>query len=226
MYVLNSLPHGFKFELLTLEQAKENFRVFVSRIPERLRVLEALVRIELPRWTADLSDASLGHLGDWFARHVEERPVTDQEREALRKELGVLKDLAENHRECTLLTLSLGLDIGIYIGECVRMRSPATSWKLCRRSKAPVVSGPGILERLARVNEQNDYYALGAVSLVHGVLRAQRKAAQEGQPVREPTTNAQKFMAAELSIPNQDPNTMLQEFMHRAFDPGYDRRRW
>src|SRR4051812_13084870 len=88
VYTLFTLPHGFRFSQLTRKEARGNFQVFVDRIPERLRLLEGAVRSQLPSWNADFCDDSLPSLGEWYASHVEERRVTNDELALLRRQSG------------------------------------------------------------------------------------------------------------------------------------------
>ncbi len=215
MYTLCSLPYGFRFKTLTIQQARENFEVFVSRITERIVALEELIRTELPAWRADLSEQSLALLGQWFADHVEERIISPQEREELHKRMEPLGALADVHPGLTDVTLSLGVDMGIYLGECVRARCPGAAWKLNRRSKEPVVTGPDLKE---------DYYAVIQASLGHYVIRTRRRAALEGKPAKAPGTLAEQLAAIDLSVPDKNPRTMLRDILIRV--QKYPERNW
>lgn len=219
LFSLPYLPQELDFRVLTTAQARENFEAFVPRIAERLHCLTFLIQLEHPEWRADLSEMSLAVLGEWYARHVEQRGATEKEMNSLRRGLGPLADLAEVSLQFTPMTLSIGVDIGIYIGECIRMRCPASAWKLQRRMKQPVVAGTG----LARGEEYPPIPQ--ARNLAEAVATQKQNTTAKLSPgPTHPSTLAEAHLAALRSIPQKDPRTMLCTLVRRCVDP--EARAW
>lgn len=206
MYTQITLPHGFDFKSQTLEQAKENVWAFIRLIPERVRVLEALVQQELPAWRADLSEESLASLGEWYAHHVEERVLTKGERERLVAKLGSPWEvLVDVEKPFTEQTVSYGLDIGIYVGECIRARCPATVWKRGTNPKntlnRPILAGFETKSELDPLDIGNDAARM--------ISRARRYG--QSSPTKAPETVLEQVSAAIAKIPPKDPKKILGE---------------
>jgi len=209
MYTLFTLPHGFDFENLTRKQATENLRAFVDRIPERMQQLEQVVGMEVPEWKADLSDASLPPLGEWYARHVEERPVTEKELAEYRAKMGSQWQLlADVKMELTKESYSYGIDIGIYVGECIRFRCPNAEWIVGPGPKSyvnynmPALTGFGLDEYVPIRNI--------AGTGVH-IVRSSKHA---NSPItKAPVTAGEQVAAIIASLPAFDPRTMLHNIV-------------
>lgn len=212
-YILFSLPHvprDLDFRLLTTAQSRENFESFVAGISERVNYLSGLVRIEHPDWQPDLSGVSLAVLGEWYARHMEERSATEEESNQIKENLGPLASVADVCPQFTPMTLSIGADIGIYVGECIRMRCPATAWRLHRRMKQPVVAGAGIVKG-------EEYPPIAqAQNLAIEVSKQRVQHAMGDRDISVPTTLGEAHVAALLSAEKTCPSTMLHRLMMRS----------
>lgn len=208
MYSLFSLPHGFKFDQLTRQQARENLRAVVERIPERLGMLESLVRLELPAWRADYSEESLATLGEWYVRHVEERPVMAQETVVLKRQMGPgLEFIAEGQIELTRESYSIGIDVGLYIAECIRSRCPRTVWGVELRSKSYIYYNKPVLSGFTH---RHEYSPIGMAGFGVSFVRSRR---QVDIPPEEKRTPAQQLAAGLASIPPRNPKTMFVNIM-------------
>ena len=215
-YSLFTLPHmrpNLDFRKLTPAEAKENVVYFVPRVPERLRMLTEVVRQELPAWRPDLSDESLGPLGEWYDRHAEMSEVSAERRERLRGELGPLGDLADVIPGFTALTVSLGIDIGIYLAECVRMRCPETGWRLHRSWKVPAVMGPNFEKERAFPPIAQARYLTDVAS------RRRLQNALKGVALAAPQTLAEHHVAMQLRLPTKEPRAVLGAIIARAMMP-------
>jgi hypothetical protein len=89
----------------------------------------------------------LNALGDWFASQVETRPRTDSELAEIKagSEFGI----GGSKSELTNRTLSLAMDVGMYLGEVMTARHPKLTWEQPLDDPAfidygrPVLSGFG-----------------------------------------------------------------------------------
>jgi hypothetical protein len=144
-YTLITLPHGFGFDRLTRALARENCRAFIDGIPDRIQMLFAIVNNDGEPWSADRSEGSLQRLGVWFLSRVKERPLSAVERSAFLREVGPRwAFLADVSHPLTDETVSVGIDIAIYLGECIRQRCPGIAWELSaarQHRNRPVLAG-------------------------------------------------------------------------------------
>jgi hypothetical protein len=205
MYTLFSLPHGFNFQSLTREQAKENLRAVVERIPERHVMLEALVRIDLPEWTADYSEPSLSLLGEWYVDHVQERAVTESEAASLRSAVGEeLAFIAESQVQLTRESYSFGIDVGLYLGECIKMRCPRSVWAVGPGPQSYINYNKPVLSGF----KHSEFSPTGIAGLGIGFVRARRTRYHIGT-----TDPAKKYAEAISQIPLRNPRTMLVDML-------------
>lgn len=95
---------------LPRKEAKAHFDLFVKSIPERIRMLQELVKPE--KIKLDYSLESLDKLDEWFPRIVEGEKRVD----------GSLAPTPETFSVCN--------DLSMYLGEMLRKQSPHLKWEL------------------------------------------------------------------------------------------------
>jgi hypothetical protein len=132
---------------MTRKEAREYFKWFVDEIPNRIRILERVVKMSMmtegQNWLADKSRPSLQVLGDWFAEQVKREPMSEADRAEWSREL---EKVEEKYRpifqfpewKLTTKTFSLVYDVGMYLGEVLRHAESLLQWQLYTKHKRSV----------------------------------------------------------------------------------------
>ncbi len=146
-------PLKKRFREMSTAEVKIYCSWFLQAIPERIRLLERAVRATSTygTWRADYTTASLYPLGDWFAQQAETRKRTPQEREAIYQNSPAWFRAVEiSDSALTSRTLSLAVDIGMYVGEVFVHNLPTAHWHCVTKGSRrfvdygqPVVGGFG-----------------------------------------------------------------------------------
>lgn len=103
---------------------------FEAAIPGRIEVLREAVRATagFRRWKPDLTPSSLDALGRWLEGQVDTRPLTKAEIAAIAAESARTFPIPIPERELSDRTISLAMDIGMYVGEVVLRNVAKTRW--------------------------------------------------------------------------------------------------
>ena len=141
---------NYAFFELTPKQAKEYFLWYTSEIPNRIALLWEYMKQERPEAEPfDYSPESLLPLWEWYEQKIEQVPMTAEE---IERRVRVFpkyleSDIRKNTKKFTDETLSLALDISIYLGEVVVKNYPHLRWNYRTRPKRefsvyrPVIDG-------------------------------------------------------------------------------------
>ena len=141
---------NYAFFELTPKQAKEYFLWYTSEIPNRIALLWEYVKQERPETEPfDYSPESLLPLWEWYEQKIEQVPMTAEE---IERRVRVFpkyleSEIRKNTKKFTDETLSLALDISIYLGEVVVKKYPHLRWNYRTRPKReistyrPVIDG-------------------------------------------------------------------------------------
>lgn len=127
-YEIIQLPFEKNLRDMSKIELKQYFQWFVDIIPLRIGVLTEAVR-ETPgfgSWPADNTPSSLSQLGHWFASHVETRHLSEAELEEERAKQTFPIDVPEETP--THKTLSLAVDVGMYLGRVFLTNEPSVRW--------------------------------------------------------------------------------------------------
>jgi hypothetical protein len=129
------------FRAMSKQELKEYKAWFLGSIPERIAVLAAAVRATpgCEQWEPDGSPESLDALGEWFAAHVETRSRTPDEMERLTRELHSGYDPTDPKTQVvfhieiadwtlTNRTVSLAMDLGMYMSQVFLKQHPTLKW--------------------------------------------------------------------------------------------------
>ena len=135
-YTLVQPPGDKPFSRMNKTEAVEYFEWFVGAIPDRLRVLEQAVQnsAEFEGWTANKSPRSLLDLGSWFAGQVGTQPATASFSQFVKENLKAQNPLLptyDTHFIPSDKTLSLTVDIGMYLGEVFTKNFQRLHWGIC-----------------------------------------------------------------------------------------------
>ncbi|MES1226564.1 MAG: hypothetical protein ABUT20_64410 [Bacteroidota bacterium] len=116
----------------TKNEAKEYLRWFLSIKDERISILESDVKKIYSEWQANYTKESLKVLYEWFAKQIEYRGATDDEKKEVENQItktplfvGIIP-LPQNM--FTTETVSICFDIGIYFGETLIKNIPSLKW--------------------------------------------------------------------------------------------------
>lgn len=141
---------NYAFFELTSKQAKEYFLWYTSEIPNRIALLWEYMKQERPETEPfDYSPESLLPLWEWYEQKIEQVPMTAEE---IERRVRVFpkyleSEIRKNTKKFTDETLSLALDISIYLGEVVVKNYPHLRWNYRTRPKReistyrPVIDG-------------------------------------------------------------------------------------
>lgn len=141
---------NYAFFELTPKQAKEYFLWYTSEIPNRIALLWEYIKQERPEAEPfDYSPESLIPLWEWYETKIEQVPMTAKEIESRVRMFPkyLESEIQKNTKKFTDETLSLALDISIYLGEVVVKNHPHLRWNYRTRPKReisvyrPVIDG-------------------------------------------------------------------------------------
>ena len=141
---------NYAFFELTPKQAKEYFLWYTSEIPNRIALLWEYIKQERPEAEPfDYSPESLIPLWEWYETKIEQVPMTSKEIESRVRMFPkyLESEIQKKTKKFTDETLSLALDISIYLGEVVVKNHPHLRWNYRTRPKReisvyrPVIDG-------------------------------------------------------------------------------------
>jgi hypothetical protein len=134
MYPLVRIPHFANkdyFEF-TKNEAKDYLKWFLKIKDERVKILGQHVQHVNPNWKVDFTRASLAQLYNWFSNAVAYRPMTEEEKEGVKRQLANTPLLANvipiPESTFTDETVSVCFDVGIYFGQTLINNVPGLKW--------------------------------------------------------------------------------------------------
>jgi hypothetical protein len=149
-------PLQIKFREMNNPQAKEYLLWFQEQIPIRVVELASYVKSfpEYSNWEPSLNPSSLNSLGHWFFEQVKIRKRSKVEMDIIN---ASVVDWFRNNFDIpdwdlTEVTISLSIDIGMYLGRIVENKNQNLVWKLGSKPRnninyqQPVLVGSGIVE--------------------------------------------------------------------------------
>ena len=122
---------NYAFFELTSKQAKEYFQWYKSEIPNRIALLWEYMKQECPEAEPfDYSPESLIPLWEWYETKIEQVPMTAKEIEyqVSKYPKWIEEEIRKETMKYTDETLSLALDISIYLGEIILKSYPNLYW--------------------------------------------------------------------------------------------------
>lgn len=136
-------PFTLKFAEMSKPELRDYYRWFLEVIPSRVDELAGAVKRTpgFESWAADFTPSSLEALGNWYAMQVETRPRTGDEIE----ELAAKLPFPVSSRELTNRTISLAMDIGMYLSQVLLRNSPPLKWDQLFGGKTYIDYGQPVL---------------------------------------------------------------------------------
>ena len=170
-YEILNPPFALNFREMSKSQLKAYFAWYQEKIPGRIDVLQQLVRESgrYPQWTADKSPASIAQLGEWFAGEIESVPNTPNGRSrfsANRPSFQIATD-----GELAPKTLSIAVDIGIYLSQVLMSEIRSLRWAQNLTAKFDIDYGQPVLVEF-RAAPFNPSRML--ITLAYGILQGSR----------------------------------------------------
>ncbi|MBX3323871.1 MAG: hypothetical protein KF757_12875 [Phycisphaeraceae bacterium] len=144
----------------------------MNQMPERIQMLSLEVRETsgFEAWIPDGSEQSVLGLGLWLKDQAKARELTEEDRQ----QIGIIDDnplnewIARTHIEMSAKTYSYSIDSGMYFGEIIRTRHPATAWRIGSKPKR------GVNYNRPVVATEDDYFIIDPVGWIanslHGYL--------------------------------------------------------
>lgn len=129
---------NYAFFELTPKQAKEYFKWYMEEIPHRLTLLWNRIRQDCPELDPfDYSPESLIPIWEWYQAKIKTIPKTQEEIEedVLKFPKWIEPEIRKETTIFTAETLSLALDISIYLGEIAIRHHSHLQWGYRARPK-------------------------------------------------------------------------------------------
>jgi hypothetical protein len=133
-------------------ELRRYFEWFLGEIPQRVDELTSAVRgdPDFGSWTPDCTRSSLEVLSKWYVGQVSTRALSEKERRAKVPDERLLVAVPDS--ELTGHTLSVAMDIGMYLSQVFLRQFPALRWLQRLGSKRHVDFGQPVLAGFGRVN--------------------------------------------------------------------------
>ena len=178
-YSIIQPPFTLKFDEMPKKDLVAYAKWFHDIMPKRLAELEREVGRTpgFDSWVSDLSPDSLSPLGDWFAREVKTRIRSETDVEEISSRL--VFPMHVSGVELTNRTLSLAMDIGMYLGCVVKKHAAGAQWDQPLDSRRDADYGQTVLVGLPIGVPFNPVSIV--VNLAYGIARKQ----QGGRRLRE-----------------------------------------
>ncbi len=158
-------------------ELKGYFNWFLTVMPERLAELEEAVRKTpgFQTWKADFTPDSLGPLGDWLATQVETRPRSSQE---VQEKYKLPFPEAVPDEELTDHTISIAMDIGMYLGKTLQNHYGHLQWAQYLDNKRFIDYGQPVLIGFGKV-------PMNPFRIVTGIARSIKDDKNHNKDLRE-----------------------------------------
>jgi len=144
-YEIIQPPFTLKFQEMPQKELRAYYQWFLGVIPARTAELTSAVNgtagFEL--WQPDLSPESLNPLGAWFAAQVEQRATTPGERQEFTESAAI--PIPAPTEALTNRTISLAMDVGMYMSQVFLRNHPSLRWKHGLGGKRSVDYGQPVL---------------------------------------------------------------------------------
>ncbi len=172
-YEIIKPPFSLEFNSMSKEELKGYYKWYLNIIPERMKILERAVKSTkgYEDWKADYSPDSLIKLGQWFYENVETRKLTEEEIKAVYDNSPEwFREVEIEDWELTRKTISLSIDIGMYLANVFIKNHPQVKWYHCIRcSKNNIDYGKPVLKGFGKVSfEPTNMSLVQAYSIVRG----------------------------------------------------------
>jgi hypothetical protein len=121
-------PFRMKFREMPKSELKAYFQWFLNVIPSRIAELANAVREspDFEDWRPDYTPKSLEPLGSWLAKQVDTRPRMAEELQDIAEGLSYPEEVSAS--QLTNRTISLAMDVGMYLSQVFLRNHPSLKW--------------------------------------------------------------------------------------------------
>ncbi len=136
-------PFTLRFWEMSKKELKDYDRWFHDVMPERINELANAVKSSpgFEGWKPDYTPTSLNALGGWFATQVDTRPRAQDEI----GEMAAKSVVSKSDWDLTNRTISLAMDIAMYLSQVLLRNHPSLRWDQQFGSKKYVDYGQPVL---------------------------------------------------------------------------------
>ncbi len=160
---------NYAFFELTPKQAGEYFKWFKSEIPYRLELLWEYIQGDFPEIRiGNFSPESLVLLWKWFETKIEQVPMSGKEIEyqVAKYPQWIEDEIRKESTKYTDITLSLALDIAIYLGEMIVKNYPYLYWGYRTKPKNEFSANRPVILRLKSKRQYFDPSRIVFVNMI------------------------------------------------------------
>ncbi len=138
-------PVTLKFRTMSKKELRQYYKWFQEIMPQRVIELAKAVKAsrDSEDWQLDWTPASLDALGSWFATQVQTRPRMRQECDEIAAQSPF--PIERSDWEFTTRTLSLAMDVGMYLSQVFSRNHPSLTWDQPLGSKNFIDYGQPVL---------------------------------------------------------------------------------
>lgn len=127
-YQIIQPPFMLAFREMTKKELMAYNDWFHKVIPERIQILTSAINSTpgYEKWEPDYTPVSLEPLGEWFLAQAETRPRTQEEIDKIQSQSKFSIHIPSD--ELTNKTVSLAMDIGMYVSQVFVKNHPELEW--------------------------------------------------------------------------------------------------
>lgn len=140
-------PQG-PYETMTPRVAKEAFKWFLSKIPERMAYFRSRCAedLNISATELDYSEESILPIWKWFLQTARVEDTPEDIIEGMQEQAKIFGPSFINYKQLTPVTHFIIRDIAMYIGECFIRNYPELYWSYRPRPKSSVTVNQPVVE--------------------------------------------------------------------------------
>jgi hypothetical protein len=125
-------PLALTYNMILRSRSKDElnayYKWYLENIPVRIKILTEAIHTSpgFEQWHPNIKPQSLKRLGDWFYENAKRRPLTQNEKEYIISRQLFPIEVQESI--ITWETLSIAIDVGMYLGQVFRKQFRFLQW--------------------------------------------------------------------------------------------------
>jgi hypothetical protein len=147
-YEIIQPPFSLDYKIMTKKELRELYEWYINIIPERIKILTKAVNTtkNFEDWKADYTPKSLLKLGEWLSLIGEKEKMSEKKINVIKKNLAdKYKSIDFDDTELTEKTISICMDIGMYMSQIFLKNNPILKWQLMLGDKRNVDYGHPVI---------------------------------------------------------------------------------
>jgi hypothetical protein len=131
-YSVVAPPLALAYNMILRSRSKDElnayYKWYLENIPERIKILTEAIHTSpgFEQWRPNIKPQSLKRLGDWFYENAKRRPLTQNEKDYIISRQPFPIEVQESI--ITWETLSIAIDVGMYLSQVFRKQFPLLQW--------------------------------------------------------------------------------------------------